>query len=266
MKSKSVMTPFVISLFVIPAMFALILGFTGKDPADRFKNLLFTYTVAIEVVALAQAMKSRRLFSKSDSGHLTWSFIVAFLVVRLIAETRLLSLTLIWTDLAKNLEAASTLRFFYVAVLRYLYTVSDVLFVAALFNTVKTYRSTGLKFELVARDYIYIALLWVIPVITYVNRANLGLTGLTGPDNYIPTYRLVAVFVGAVIASLCVVVRRYAVQMGGGAVSRIWNMAVLAGIARDASFLALALLSLRWAIGAQFIEQYLLWTFSGCWL
>jgi len=26
------------------------------------------------------------------------------------------------------------------------------------------------------------------------------------------------------------------------------------------------LLSLRWAIGAQFIEQYLLWTFSGCWL
>jgi len=104
MKSKSVITPFVISLFVIPAMFALILGFTGKDPADRFKNLLFTYTVAIEVVALAQAMKSRRLFSKSDSGHLTWSFIVAFLVVRLIAETRLLSLTLIWIDLANNLE------------------------------------------------------------------------------------------------------------------------------------------------------------------
>jgi hypothetical protein len=141
-----------------------------------------------------------------------------------------------------------------------------LLFIAALFTTVRAYKSTGLRFELQRQDYLYVVLLWAIPATTFLFRANLGLTGFTGPDPYIPTYRLVAVFVGAVIASLCVVVRRYAVQMGGGAVARVWNTVVIAGIARDASFLALALLSQVWDPGARFAEQFLLWIFAGCWL
>jgi hypothetical protein len=54
--------------------------------------------------------------------------------------------------------------------------------------------------------------------------------------------------------------------MGGGAVASVWNTVVAAGIARDASFLALALLSKWWEPGARFTEQYLLWIFAGCWL
>jgi hypothetical protein len=46
----------------------------------------------------------------------------------------------------------------------------------------------------------------------------------------------------------------------------VWNAAVVAGIARDASFLALALLSRVWDVGARFTEQYLLWVFTCCWL
>jgi hypothetical protein len=79
-------------------------------------------------------------------------------------------------------------------------------------------------------------------------------------------YRLVAVTVGAVIGSLCIVVRRYASQMGGGAVARVWNMVVVAGVARDGSFLALALISSLSKPAATFVEQYLLWAFSCCWL
>src|SRR5262249_52106800 len=154
----------------------------------------------------------------------------------------------------RGLESASASRFFYVVALRYLYTLSDAFFIAALVNTVKSYRGTGLKFELISRDYLYIALLWLIPFVTYVNRANLGMASLTGADSYIPFYRLIAVFVGAIIATMCVAIRRYAVQMGGGAVSRVWNSVVIAGIARDASFLALALLSSRWPSGAKFAE------------
>lgn len=56
------------------------------------------------------------------------------------------------------------------------------------------------------------------------------------------------------------------VEMGGGAVARVWNMVVVAGIARAGSFLILALLS-RWSlVGAQFAEQYAIWIFAGCWL
>jgi hypothetical protein len=43
-------------------------------------------------------------------------------------------------------------------------------------------------------------------------------------------------------------------------------MVVIAGISRDASFLALALMSSWWRPGASFVEQYLLWIFGCCWL
>jgi hypothetical protein len=43
-------------------------------------------------------------------------------------------------------------------------------------------------------------------------------------------------------------------------------MVVIAGIARDASFLVLALLASWWRPGAGFVEQYLLWIFACCWL
>jgi hypothetical protein len=192
--------------------------------------------------------------------------IVAFLIVRLIAELRLVTLTFGIVEMPKPIENASSLLFFYAIVLRYIYTVSDVLFIAALITTVRAYKSTGLKFEILKQDYAYFLLVWAIPVLTYVFRANLGLTGLTGPDKYISTYRLVAVFVGAIIITLCIWVRRYAVQMGGGAVAKVWNTVVIAGISRGASFLVLALLSQLWDLGARFFEQYLLVIFAGCWL
>jgi len=164
------------------------------------------------------------------------------------------------------MASAGSFRFFYVVWLRYLYTVSDVLFIGALIGTIRAYRSTGLKFGLIGRDFLYILLVFAIPVTTYLFRANLGLAGLITSDSHIATYRLVAVFVGGLIASLCLVVRRFAAQMGGGAVSRVWSSVAAAGIARDASFLALAVLSVWWRPGAEFLEQYLLWIFATLWL
>jgi hypothetical protein len=48
--------------------------------------------------------------------------------------------------------------------------------------------------------------------------------------------------------------------------ARVWNAVVLAGIARTASFLALALLLGRWPVLGDLVEQLLLWTFAGAWL
>jgi hypothetical protein len=138
--------------------------------------------------------------------------------------------------------------------------------VGALAAAISAYKSTGLQFEILKRDYLYMGLLWSLPFLTFLFRGNLDLGGLLKTDDTIAAYRMVAVCVGAMIASLCIVVRRYAIQMGGGAVARVWNTVVIAGTARAASFLVLALMSKWWEPGAKFIEQYLLWVFACCWL
>lgn len=266
MRSKSVIVPFLVSLILAPGAFALALGLGGAAAGTTVTRVVFAGTVLIEIVALSQVLAARKLFHRGDHGYLTWTLVAAFLVVRLVAEVRLLTLTFNLVTPPKPIETASSEMFFYVIVLRYLYTLSDLLFVSALVTTASAYRSTGLKFHLLQRDYLYIALVWMMPVATYLLRANLGLLGIAGPDKYVLTYRLVAVCVGALIVSLCLVVRRYAMQMGGGAVARVWSTVVGAGTVRAASFLTLAVLSKWWPVGAGFLEQYLLWIFAGCWV
>lgn len=264
MTSRTAKSLFLSSLFIAPLGFGIASTIGGAPEAGAVSKVLFVLTIVVEVLALFGAVAVRRRFSSSDRGHLTWSLIVAFLVVRLVGECRLMTLT--FNIVPTYTEGGSSASFFYVVVLRYLYTLGDLLFIAAMISTVRAYKSTGLTFELMNRDYVYLALLWAVPVTTFIFRSNLGLGGIITADNHIMTYRLVAVFVGAVIASLCVVVRRYALQMGGGAVARVWNTVVVSGIARDASFLVLALMLNWWRTGAQFLEQYLLWIFAYCWL
>lgn len=268
MKSKQVLTPFTVSLFVLPAIFALAIYFAADPPktGKLLTNYLFVLTVLVEAVALFQVMATRKLFSQSDPGHLTWSLVAAFLTVRLLAELRLFTITFNIVRVPSPIESAPPALFFYVVVLRYLYTLSDLIFIAALVTTIRAYKSTGLNFRLLNQDYFYFLLVWAIPAVTWFFRANLGLSAAVGPDKYIPTYRLVAVFVGALIVSLSLIVRRYASQMGGGAVARVWSTVAMAGLFRAASFLALALLSRRWSTLAVFTEQYLLWIFACCWL
>ncbi|MEW6207942.1 MAG: hypothetical protein AB1631_06215 [Acidobacteriota bacterium] len=263
MNSRTILTPFILSVMLIPFVFAISLGLSGDATPEKITLTLFAETVAVEFLALFQIAKARKLFSRSDQGYLTWTLILAFLIIRILAEARLTTMNFRWVPQYE--EAPSSFLFFYRYVLRYLYTLSDLLFIGALMTTIRSYKSTGLKFELMKQDYLYTILLWAMPIITFVYRENL-FSAAAGNDPYIPTYRLVAVTVGAIIASLCIVVRRYALQMGGGAVASVWNSVVAAGIARDASFLALALITPSSRGVAQFIEQYLLWIFACCWL
>jgi len=264
MKPKTAILVLLSSLVIAAAVYAAVALVKGPEDGSLVSKGLFGLTVVVEIIALVQAVAVRKQFSSTDRGHLTWTLIVGFFIVRLIGELRLITLT--YGFVPPYHDGGSTASFVYVVVLRYLYTISDLLFIAALITTVQAYRSTGLKFELMARDYGYIAFLWAIPVATYYFRSNLSLGGIITTDNYILTYRLVAVFVGAIIGTYCVVVRRYALQMGGGAVAKVWNTVVVAGIARAASFLVLAMFLKSWRIEAQFAEQYLLWIFSWCWL
>ncbi|MBI3654672.1 MAG: hypothetical protein HY231_26875 [Acidobacteria bacterium] len=264
MTAKSCLKVFLVSLVLVPLLFFIVLNQAGGEQATSVTLSFFAVTVLIELVALGRIFQVRKAFSPGDSGYSIWTLILATMCVRLLAEGRLFTLT---THLVPEYqEGASNLLFFFVVVLRYLYTVSDVLFTVALILTIRSYKSTGLPFKLLAIDYFYIAALCTLPVITYSFRANLLLSTLSGHDGYIATFRLVAVTVGAFIASFCVVVRRYALQMGGGQVAKVWSMVVIAGVARDGSFLTVALLSSWSKSVASFTEQYLLWIFACCWL
>src|SRR5262245_43998170 len=163
--------PFIILLVAILILFAVFRTTLDAQGQINFVKFLFALTVLIEIIALTQAIVARKVFVQSDFGHLTWTLIVAFLIVRLVAELRLISLTFGIVEMPKPVESASSLLFFYVIVLRYLYTVSDVLFIASLITTVRAYKSTGLKFEILKQDYAYLLLVWAIPVLTYVFRA-----------------------------------------------------------------------------------------------
>lgn len=262
MNAKSLTKPFLFSLVAFPVIYAVVAGVGSKTSAVTLS--LFALTILVELFAVVQFARVRKAFSPSDPGYMTWTLIIAFMIVRLVAEMRLLTLNL--ELVPQYRDGSSGALFFYIVVLRYLYTASDLLFIGALVTTARSYKSTGLPFKLLPVDYLYILGLCALPVVTYIFRANLIQSAVTGTDGYILTYRLVAVSVGAVIASLCVVVRRYALQMGGGAVARVWGMVVIAGVARDGSFLALALITNWSKSGAGFVEQYLLWVFAGCWL
>jgi hypothetical protein len=263
MRSKTVTLPFIISIILFPVIFGLVFSIGGSAHAESLTLGLFGATVVVELLALSQAVSARRLFSRSDPGRLTWTLITAFLIVRLLAEARLTTMN--FQLVPKYSDDISAGLFFYLIVLRYLYTASDLLFIGALVTTIRAYKGTGLKFSLLAIDWFYIAILWMMPVVTYLFRENLIYSSV-GVDNYIAVYRLVAVTVGALIASLCLVVRRYLLQMGGGAVARVWSAVVTAGIVRAASFLVLALFTSWSKPAAGFAEQYLLWIFASCWL
>lgn len=223
----------------------------------------FTATVVVQIIALWQANAVRLAFDPEDTVRKTWTLICVFLTLRCLAELRL---TTLYFDLVPDLITSSETAFFvYKVVLRYLYTVSDLVAIAALLSAIRSYREAGLEFELRGTDYAIAGAVALVPVGSFVLRSNLD-SFLTGEDPTIVTYRLVAVSVGAVIAGLSLALFRLVMQMGGGMLSKVWGSASLAGIARTLSFLALAAISGASVTVGEFVEQSLLWLFAGGWL
>jgi len=164
----------------------------------------------------------------------------------------------------------------YISGLRYLYTLSDLCFTGALVVAIRAWRATGLPFRTLRRDHAMMLAVGLLAVATWALAGNLDILsqefqnasqGFKGVDaRQMQIFRLVAVSLGTLIACLCLVVRRYAVQMGGGALAGIWSAVVVAGIAHAASFLMQGALSRTWQTGAEFFEQLFLFIFAGSFL
>jgi hypothetical protein len=221
---------------------------------------LFVATVAVQLAALVGAARSRSGFQPDDLGHRTWSLFTAFLAIRLLAELRLATL---YFGLGPTEEGAW--RTFYVVVLRYLYTVSDALVILGLVAMIRGLRGLGLHFELRQRERIAMLLVAAMPPIAFALHERLtGFVGLSD-DRSILVYRLVAVTITAFVAMLCIAILRYVRQMGGGAVARVWGAVVLAGLARAASFVTLAIVGVWSRPWADVAEQSLLMIFALAW-
>ena len=233
------------------------------EAAPLATRLFFVTTVAVEVLALAGALWARAGFEAGDDGRRTWTLVSVFLGLRLLAQARL---TTLYFDLVPGFVADDpSSLFFYRVVLRYLYTVADVVCVAALASAARTYRAVGLGFELRPVDYAVAGLLAIMPMASFALRANLS-TFTAETDLTIVTYRLIAVSVGSIIAGLSLVLLRYASLMGGGLMARVWRAAALSGLARTLSFVALAALTPQSVELAEYVESLLLWCFACGWL
>jgi len=241
------------SLVALPIVYAVAVGdVSDVRTSSGARTVVMALTVAVllvEMIALAQIIRVRAMFSRGDTARLTWTLIASFLLVRVLCDMRLIAGFL-------NLFPAGGFNFLY------FYTVSDLLFIAALTTTIRLYKGTGLKFEIKPVDYLYIAGAWAMAVATILAASYQGsatnFSSVTG-------YREVAVTVGGVIVSLGLVVRRYVSQMGGGAVARVWNTVVIASVARDASHLASLLVPIWSPRYGFFVDIYLRWIFAICW-
>jgi hypothetical protein len=136
--------------------------------------------------------------------------------------------------------------------------------VGAVLTTIRATRSLGLGFRLERRDYLLLAVIAPFPVVAFALRHSLQVAEIGG-DASLLAYRLVAVSLGTVIAALCVAVYGFVRQMGGGVLSQVWGSVALAGVARAASFVALALVALLSPPLSELAEQSLLWVFACAW-
>jgi hypothetical protein len=232
---------------------------------------LFALTLAVEGVAFGLALAMRSRYQPGEPNRRIWTLFAIFLGVRLLAQLRLAS---IYFDLVPGFVADSgSLKVIYISGLRYLYTLSDLCFTGALVVAIRAWRATGLPFRALGRDYAMMVAVGLLAVATWALAGNLDILSQEFQNvsqefksvdaRQMQIFRLVAVSLGTLIACLCLVVRRYAVQMGGGALAGIWSAVVVAGIAHAASFLMQGALSRTWQTGAEFFEQLFLFIFAG---
>lgn len=230
----------------------------GPGTAAAVTDAFFALTIVVEAIALIWAARARDTFAPGDPGRATWTLVAAFLAVRIVAELRYLAIA--FGLVPAYHDGAPGPLFVYVVVLRYLFSVSDLLLIAGLASAVRAYRGAGLHAEFEGSDYALMGAVGTMVLATVLLHPR-------GVDAYLAQYRVVGSVLAAIIGTLTVVVRCYARQLGAGALAGVWNAVVLACAARAASFFAATLVSRVTSVEvADFVEQCLLWAFACGWL
>ena len=244
-------------------VFLAVYALASADAALQVQRGLFVATLLLQLVALGLAFWVRGRFEPGETNRILWTLVLAFLAVRVLAESRLLTLYFDWIPVF--IDGSPTLRRVYVDVLRFLYTLSDLFLIAALVVAIRLYRAVGLAFSILPRDLIYIGVVALAAGIVFVVRENMVFTFTATPAS-VQSYRVIAAALATVVVCLCLIIRRFVLQTGGGVLARVWTAIILAGVARALSFVTIALVSAHATIIAEFVEQAFLWVFASAWL
>lgn len=222
---------------------------------------LFVATLALECVVVAAVVRVRGRFDAEDEARRPWSLIALGLGARLVAEVRLA--TLYFHAVPEFVRARPDLDAFYLQVLRYLYTLGDLLIAGGLVMTLRAFASLGIGLHLRWRGWLTIGALGCLPVLHFFVQRR-AWAGVVMEDPGILTFRVVSVVSSALVGGLSLGLWAVSRQMGGGALAWVWGAAATAGLARALGFLVGA-----WARGdpwAAVVDQALLWTFACGWL
>ncbi|MEL6761393.1 MAG: hypothetical protein AAFP04_13475 [Myxococcota bacterium] len=256
---------------------SFVLVGTGASPEDLtgVQRALFVLTYIFQLATLVAVFRLRALYAPDEPKRVQWTLFSGFFLLRVIAETRLMTLYFDWIPSAIGDDA--TLKAIYLDGLRFLYTLSDLLLIAGLAYLWNALAGFGgreerprLRLRVGRGDIPWLALLPALPIAAFALRkqmANHTITadGAGAPDPWLQLYRLMAVVLSTVTVGLCAILLGYSRQMGGGAVARIWTCIVAAGIARALSFVALAVFTLLSTGVAVIVEQAFLFYFVWCW-
>lgn len=222
---------------------------------------LFVATLLLEGVVVAAVVRVRGRFEAADEARRPWTLIGLGLGARLIAEIRLW--TLYFEAVPEFVRARPELDAFYLQVLRYLYTLGDLLIAGGLVMTLRAFASLGIGLQLRWRGWLTIAALGCLPLLHFFVQ-RWAWAGVVMEDPGILTFRLVSVVSSALVGGLSLGLVAVSRQMGGGALAWVWGAAATAGLARALGFLLGA-----WARGDPWVavvDQALLWTFACGWL
>ncbi|MBL9106941.1 MAG: hypothetical protein JNL82_38930 [Myxococcales bacterium] len=249
----------------IAGLWALGLGATAAAVSlgvglNEVRLALFAATLLVEILALVFVLRGRAHLQPSDEGRRTWTLLAAALTARLLAELRV---GLLYLDAVPGFIAdRPALMNLFVYVLRYLYTLADLLLLAGLWTARRSFDRSGLGYPLRRRDLGALALLAPLPLLVWLAQDAMQVSA----DPGIFTFRLVSVVVGSVVSALCLGLASTSLQMGGGVLAWIWGGLATAGIARVFAFVAASgLQALGWA-SVSVVEQGFLWTFACAWL
>ena len=222
---------------------------------------LFTATLGLEAVGVAAALAVRARLGASDEARRPWSWIAAGLGARALAEVRLG--TLYFDAVPGWIHERPELDWLYVQVLRYLYTLGDLLIAGALWLTLRALASLGLGLRLGVGGRLAIAGLAALPLIQFVLQ-RIAWAGLTPEDPGILPFRVISVLTSALVGGLSLALVGLTRQMGGGALAWVWGAAAAAGIAKALGFVVGA--ALRGNAWGGVLDQALLWTFAAAWV
>ncbi|MEO1483368.1 MAG: hypothetical protein AAFU77_14770 [Myxococcota bacterium] len=238
-----------------------------SSPAKTAQRGLFLVSYFVEIAVLVRSFQLLRQFERGEPKYTQWLFITLFIAFRVLAQTRT---CLLYFDLVQPWLTEPSVAFVYLHLLRLLYTVSDLFLVVALVQTIRTYRATGLPFRVGAREIPVFVLVSLIPIVGVFFLDGLSVRPFNsadaGADRWLMTYRAGAMVISTFVVFMCLVIRRFAQQMGGGAVAAVWLAVAVAGLLRAGAYVVYSALSVSYAYPADLLKQILFFGFAAGWL